>query len=234
MDLRSTYRNAYALLLTMIVIILLSARACSPGGFFGGTAVVGKDSTYVKTVEVFKNVIDTTYTDSIITWYHQHPIQVPEYIYRNRPDGTDTDFSDIIDMINELDSINDSTEIFTYGAKDSVLNYMIYVRSRVKPVSVWLEYDVPSLTIKDSTYQKDSTHTKEEIKVSEKVRVNQVYLGSEAIVYPSFKGGFVSADFISNKGWQVEAGVGYGDFGNGVVPMGKIGFKKLISFRKKK
>lgn len=115
---------------------------------------------------------------------------------------------------------------YMYEKKDSTIDATIGVWTKEKPDSITFQYkaSIPTITRVD-TIKKTLT---------EKIRVSQVYLGPEAIVYPGFRGGFVTMDFIHRKGWQLEAGVGYGTFEQSSGPVVKIGYKQVISFRKKK
>ena len=221
MELRSTIRNSWALLMTVLAIILLVGKACSPSGLFGGGEVVVHTDTLTITETNTVRVADEHYRDSLTTWFHQNPKKVPEYIYVDRELPGDTVKSD-------------SSQVYSYGAKDSLLNYMIYVRSIQKPDGVWLEYDVPSLTITDSSFVRDSTSTIVTNNITKKVRVNQLYVGPEVIINPGFKGGLISADFIHKQGWQVELAAGYGNFGDRDGTMFKVAYKPLITFRKKR
>ena len=229
MELRSIIRNSWALLMTILAIILLVAQTCSPSGLLGGgEVVISRDTITVVETNTIK-VQDENYRDSVKTWYHKNPTRVPEYVYIPR-EGPGMDLSDTSGLFNSLEG----TEIYTYGARDSLVSYMIYVRSAVKPAGVWQEYDVATFTITDSSYVRDSTSTKVTSTITNKVRVNQLYAGPEIVVYPGFKAAFLSADFIHKKGWQLEVGAGFGQFNEGNLLVGKVGFKKLISFRKKK
>lgn len=159
------------------------------------------------------------YTDSlvsIISVSNNVPLVETKYVYIDRE----------INPSNELDT---NTRVFVYQRKDSLLDYSISVYGNERPSKVQIDYDIKQLTIRDSIFVRDSIYEKE----TQKVRVNQVYLGPELIVYPGFKGGFVSLDFISKKGLQLEAGGGYAQFDNGAYLVGKVGIKKLITFRKR-
>jgi hypothetical protein len=226
MELRSNIRNAWAILATVVVIVLLLSKSCSPSGLFGGETILTRDTiTIIETVT--ERVADEHYRDSIRTWYHKNPTLVPEYVFLTKeelPKGID-----LSDTSEFFKNTSDTSKLYTYGANDSLLHYRIYVRSMLKPSSVWMEYDVATDRITDSTYIKDSTTTTVTNNIKEKVRVNQVYFGGSAVVYPSFKAVFAEVDFVSNRGWQAEAGVGFMDN----APAIKVGLKKLITFIKK-
>ena len=210
-DLGNNIRNAYALLMTIIVAILLLTRSC------GDITVLPKDRPEVidvKTLtELFHSEIsDTSTTDTIILKEFKN---VPVYIH-------DT-------ILEPLHEDSPPTDTFVSLIEDTLLEATITVLSDSRPY-VNFSYKMRNFnTVITNTIQ-DSSHTT----VTQKVRVNQVYLGPEAIIYPGFKGGFVTADFISKKGWQVEAGLGYGDFGEGFSPMIKAAWKPLITFRPRK
>jgi hypothetical protein len=210
-----TIKNS-ALLLIVILVIILMADKCSNRS---GKEYILTTDTITKVVTNTLTVIDTTFRDSVITWHTQHPKKVKEYIYiDNKPLDIETP---------------DSSETWTYSDKDSLLSYMIYVNGYKKPNNVWIKYDVAKLTIKDSTYVKDSTVTTVTNDITKKVRVNQFYIGGESIVYPQFRAALISADFVNKNGWMLSGGVGYGFFNNSSELVAKIGFKKVISFRKK-
>lgn len=205
MELRSTIRSAYALLITVIVIILLVARGCGPNNILGtGRTVIDTDTVtlYIKGKD--RIIHDTTekvvYKDRDFHHYH-----------------TDTLWKQ---------GTKDWNVGYFYEKQDTLLNATIGVWAKEKPDSISFEYKASIPTV----YRIDTIVNN----IKEVERVSQLYLGPEAIVYPGFKGGFVTADFISSRGWQLEAGIGYGDFGTGFNPMGKVGFKKVISLRKKK
>ena len=120
------------------------------------------------------------------------------------------------------------TELYTYQRSDSLMDETIFVRSGCKPESIWSEYEYKQLMIRDSVYARDSINES----LIQKVRVNQLYFGGNATVAPGFNQVSMGLDFVHKRGWQVEAGVGY-DLSNN-NPMVTIGYKKLISFRRKK
>jgi len=114
---------------------------------------------------------------------------------------------------------------YYYSRKDSLLDFTITVDSEIKPNDVQIEYNLLQRDILKSTTRVDTVKTT----ITNKVRVNQVYFGGSAVIYPSFKAVFAEVDFVSKKGWQAEAGIGFMDN----APAIKVGLKKLISFRKK-
>jgi hypothetical protein len=204
MELRSAIRNGWTLLITIVVVILLLDKGCSPISPFSGETIIKRDTTTVyiegKDSIIYDTIKDIRYITKDFHYY-----------------TTDTIF--------KSDTSNWSIG-HMYTKKDSLLNATIGVWSKEKPDSITLDYSMAFPTI----FRVDTLINN----ITEKVRVNQLYLGPELIVYPGFKGGFISADFISHKGWQAEAGVGYGDFGTGFNTMGKVGIKKVISLRKKR
>ena len=162
--------------------------------------------------EVIKTKIER-YTDTIVevrtdTLEVTHTKLQPIYIENS---------FDLID----LSDTNVFLNKYHYGVKDSLLEASIIVSAKERP-EVDFNYKLFNtdsvITIKDSVF------------VKEKVRVNQFYLGGEVSIQPMFSYVGVGADFVSRKGFQLEAGVGY-DFSN-QQPMIKVGYKHLISFRK--
>lgn len=211
-----------------IIGILILQKSCSINNIFGGGEVIITTDTVTTVVTNTTTVVDTNYRDSITTWYHQHPKKVKEYVYvdNNVPAISNSDTS--------IFNISDSIKLFTYMGNDSLLKYKIYVKGKEKPEEVYIEYDVSKTIITDSTYVRDSTVTEITNDITKKVRVNQIYIGPAAIIYPGLNGGLINVDFVSKNGWQLEAGIGYGNVNNSTELIGSIGFKKLISFRSKK
>ena len=210
-----TFKNIYILGITIVIAIFMLDK-CSPDNadnlsrdIISRTVVI--DST---------RLVHEQYKDSVISWAHHEHSEVPEihdteYIYINSPRDEPRD-------------TNPNINTYYYGKKDSSLHYNIRVRGECKPVSLEMDYDIKSITYRDSVYVRDSTYVKEVLKK----RVNQVYYGVESIVYPSFQGVFVGADFAHKNGWQVEASVGVAKFSENAQPMIKVGFKKLITLKK--
>lgn len=219
-------------MLSVLAIILFLWRGCTFKDIFNtGQKVIDTD-TVIVTNTIVDRVAMENYKDSITTWYHQNPIEVSLYKVIKNPDtpSSNIDLSDT----SVFHSITEEDMVYIYKREDSLLKANIFITSYCQPINVRFEYDVANTTIKDSTFVKDSATTTIEKTVTQKVRVTQVYLGPEAIVYPNFKGGFLTADLISSNGWQLEVGGGYGGNNGDISPMVKIGFKKVISFRRKK
>ena len=207
-----------------VAILLLSLDKCASN--------INNDSGNILKPEVIDYKVELTetrvsfehYRDSTINYVHvteevpfSHSKPKVKYVFIDRdPIGID---------LSDTNEFNIGLRTFYYNKKDSLLDYTIMVTSTERPEKVEIDYKVPQLTIKDSTYVKDSIHEK----ITNKVRVNQVYFGGSAVVYPSFKAVFAEVDFVSNRGWQAEAGVGFMDN----APAIKVGLKKLITFRKK-
>jgi len=221
-----TIKNTFLLLLTIVVIILFVDK-CSqePCGSDGEVISSKTETTH------FKDSSFVHYKDSIDTWVHHAYVEVPEVI----PEGFEEEYhTPYFPPVREYD-LSDTTEVlpklytFYYGKADSSLKYSIKVVSEIKPFKLEMEYDLLQRTILDSTHTEvhDSTFTKQ----IDKVRVNQLYYGVEAVVYPNLQAAFVGVDWVSKKGFQIEAGIGV-DITNQNL-MGKVGFKKLLSFRKK-
>jgi hypothetical protein len=162
-------------------------------------------------------------------------ISKPEVIYRDSIREVYTHTTDTIDRWRErvvsnteyvfIDSPQDSSiaNHYLYKYNDSILDAKINVYADERPDSVIIDCSSLERFIKDSVYVRD--------KITEKVRVNQVYFGGNATLYPGFNSLSMGLDFISKKGWQAEIGMGY-DLSNN-NPMMSVGYKKLISFRRK-
>lgn len=205
MNLSRAIRNNWFKVLTLIAIIVLLWRGCSIPNFFGtGQTIIQRDTTEILIPGKDSIIYDT----------------IPEIVYRNR------DFHHYhTDTIWNKDTTDWSVG-YIYEKKDSIIDAQIGIWTKERPDSISFNYKIFIPTVyKVDTLERIITNT---------VRTTQLYLGPEAVVYPGFRGGFVSADLISSKGWQVEAGIGYGEFNDGTQLMGKVGFKKVISFRKKK
>ncbi len=194
-------KTSLLILSLLIIVILVLIKGCGQGSSdFYGNEVIGSDTTIVEKS-------DTVFSSDTII---KHDIK---YITNIKLDTV-------------YEHLNGSPYTFIYNRQDSLLKYSIFVNSSIQPDSVGLKYDINSFLIHDTTIITDSI-----IKtITNKVRVNQVYFGGEAVVYPGFNAVFGTVDFVSKKGFQIEAGVGVMDNN----PAVKIGFKKLISFRKKK
>lgn len=205
MSLSRTIRNWWFQIIIILALIVLFWKGCSINGVFGpGQTSLGKDTVTVYLPGAPMTLWDTT----------------EKIIYRDR------DFHHYhTDTIWDKDS-SDWNVGYMYEKKDTLLDATIGVWAKEKPDSISFSYQATIPTV----YRVDTIiHN-----IEEKVRVSQLYLGPEAIVYPNFKGGFVTADFISSRGWQLEAGIGYGGFNGSNNVWGKVGFKRVISFRKKK
>jgi len=222
----SNIKNAI-ILFSGVAILLLSLDKCASN--------INNDPGNILKPEVIDYKVELTetrvafehYRDSTINYVHvteevpfSHSKPKVQYVFIDRdPIGMD---------LSDTNEFNIGLRTFYYSKKDSLLEYTIMVTSTERPEKVEIDYKVPQLTIKDSVYVKDSIHEK----ITEKVRVNQFYFGGQGIVYPGLQGLLVGVDVISKKGWQGEASVGI-DFTTG-SPIALVGYKKLLSFRKRK
>lgn len=211
-----TLKNGAILILSIVVVILLIDNSCRPSDIIKDE--LSKPEVISDKTEINSFTIETSYIDTI------------EYTYWDTVKTSKVPLLNIDLDTNRMDLSDTSVfhDTYYYGKKDSSLEYTIEVYSPCNPDSVKMNYNLKKdiTLITDSTYRKDSIHEKQTLKV----RVNQLYVGPEAIVYPGFKGGFLTVDFISKRGWQAEAGAGIINSEPGV----KAGFKWLVSFRKKK
>jgi len=209
-------RNSIGLILVLAVFILL----------------LDKCSSY-KTDTFEPGVIDIeTIKDSMRTHYEHHR----DTVFKTDTFSTNVPYIKEVPVYVEVHSdtpgmdLSDTNEFnigmrtFIYQKKDSVLDYTIKVKSTERPENVHIDYNFKQMIIRDSVYVRDSISET----TTKKVRVNQVYFGGEAIVYPGLSGVFAGADLINKRGWQFEVGVG---ILNDKTIAGKVGFKKLISFR---
>lgn len=201
---RSAVRDNWFKILMILAIIVLCWRRCSIPNPFGTGQTILKSDT----VEVYIPGKDSIVYDTI-----KGDIQYRDFHHYH----TDT--------IWDKDS-SDWNVGYMYQKEDSLIDATIGVWTKEKPDSISFDYKafIPT-TYRVDTVERTITNT---------VRTTQLYLGPEAIVYPDFRGGFVTADLISSKGWQLEVGGGYGGNDGNFSPMVKVGFKRVISFRKKK
>lgn len=159
----------------------------------------------VDTVETVKHTRDT-----IVKWSNK-------VIYRNLPlISTDSSVIDLSDT-------NEFKMMYYYRQKDSLLDATIMVSSHERPDSVGIEYSVLKESIIDS-FTIERT-------ITEQVRVNQLWFGGNATAYPGFNSITMEVDFVHKRGWQVEVGAGWNISNNN--PLVTVGYKRLISFRKK-
>jgi len=206
-DIVDTVKNTLLLLLTIVIIILMVDRCTSISDIvIGEPEVIARDSTGVN-FHKEKTKVDTFIIVS-------PPKRIPVYIH-------DTLFLDTLEIIPM------GLDTFYAPVKDSLLDATITVISETRP---FIKFDYKLKSFNTTTEITDSTFSQ----ITEKVRVNQLYYGVEAIVYPGFKGIFFGVDLVSKKGWQVEGSIGAAQFDTGTDPMIKVGFKKLITFRRKK
>lgn len=126
------------------------------------------------------------------------------------------------DTVYNTDS-SDFSVGYMYNKKDSVINAEIGFWAKERPDSITFKYSAIIPNIIDTVIK--------EVTIIDKVRVNQLYFGGNATVYPGFNSLTMGVDFVSKRGFQVEIGIGY-DLSNN-NPMVNLGYKKLISFRKK-
>jgi len=190
-------------IVSIILILLLINKCESPIG-----SILNGGS------EVIKRDTTTIYIkgspDTVFTWRDT-------VVYRDR------DFHHYhTDTVYNTDS-SDFSVGYMYEKNDSVINATLGVWAKERPDSISFEYSalIPEITRVDTI----------ESIIVEKVRVNQVYFGGNATVYPGFNSISMGADFVSKKGWQAELGVGYNLSNN--APMISLGYKRLISFRKR-
>ena len=195
--------NLGLILVILLLGFLLLNKGCSNLPFLNNVGT--GTGAVIKSDTVYVNTTDTIkVTDTIVEI-------VPHYIDRVPNTG------------HSEPDINDDMQFF-YDVNSNALDGTITVLSQEEPTNVSFDFKVYETTITDSIFITDSLY----ITITEKVRVNQVYFGGDAIVYPEFVGIFVGFDFISKQGWQIELGAGVVN----KTPGFKIGFKKLITFRK--
>jgi hypothetical protein len=194
-------------IIALIVVILLLLDKCSSNPIKEIKSLSKPEVIYRDSV-----VYEDRYIDTLYKWKDRVRVKTQYVLVEGAPSGAD--FSDT--------SVFNSNH-YVYQHNDNSIKSSISVFASERPDSVILDYSVLETTIKDSS----NTTTK----ITEKVRVNQLYFGGNATVYPGFNSLSVGLDFVSKKGWQVEGGIGY-DLSNN-NPMFTVGYKKLISFRKK-
>jgi len=171
-----------------------------------------------KPKEVIKTVhtIDTIYkSDTIINYIEkEHTNLTPNVIIK------DTSFKhDRIDLSDT--SVFWSTYI--YKIKDSLLNATISAYSQTRP-QIDFKYTLKNFTIKDTILIKDSIYTEKLI------NKNQLFFGSEVVVKPMFTQLYLGLDFKHKKGHLFNISAGYDLRDN--EPLIKVGYKRLISFKK--
>jgi hypothetical protein len=225
------YKNMYLLVVTFIVVVFMLDK-CSSRSM---DSYVNKDVEVVST----KIIVDSVRThyeqhlDSTLIWVHHSYTEVPEKEQNDviEPSSSfvhESSSDDRMDL-SDTSELSKDINIFYYGKTDSSLNYTIRVHSSVKPSRIEMDYNVLKVLVKDSTYIRDSINTKQ----IDKVRMSQLYYGIEAIVYPGIKGMFAGIDFVSKEGWQLEVSAGIVGADNNLGIMGKVGIKRLLTFRKK-
>lgn len=202
----SLFKKYWGVIALAIAVLLLLDR-CSNNPIktiTGEPEVIYRDSIR----EVYTHTIDT------VDRWRDRVVSKTTYVMSSLIEG---------DMMDLSDTSVFFSNNYLYKYNDSILDANINVYASERPDSVVLDYSSIERIIKDSTYIKD--------KITEKVRVNQVYFGGNATVYPGFNSLSMGLDFVSKKGWQAEIGIGY-DLNNN-NPMISVGYKKLISFRRK-
>lgn len=222
----SNIKNAI-ILFSGVAILLLSLDKCGSNANIEYDTVIGPEVISIKKELTETRAAFEHYRDSTINYIHiseevpfSHSKPKVQYVFIDRdPIGMD---------LSDTNEFNIGVRTFYYNKKDSLLEYTIMITSTERPEKVEIDYKVPQLTIEDSVYVKDSIHEK----ITKKVRVNQLYFGGQGIVYPGLQGLLVGVDLISKKGWQGEASIGI-DFNTG-KPIALVGYKKLLSFRKRK
>lgn len=203
-------KNTYLLAITIAFVFLLLLHKCGDGNrtTLGNPEVIARDSSGIN----FHSESTITVIDTFIL------VSPPktQYVYLH-----DT-------ILDTLEVIPNGLDTFTTPIKDSLLEGSIQIISATRPF-ISFEYKLKTFNTTTTTTIKDSTFSE----ITEKVRVNQLYFGTSAVVYPGFRGVFIGADFVSKKGWQVEGSIGIDPL-SPVQPLGLIGVKKLITFRKRK
>jgi hypothetical protein len=157
---------------------------------------------------------DTSYySDTLGVWTDTvtHKKLIPVYV------GIDTSRADYGDT-----SVFRSKYI--YLIKDSLLDATITTISEDRP-EVDFKYSLKNTTITNTITIKDSTHTKEFI------TTNKLYFGGEVVVQPLLNSAYLGLSFAEKNGNLFEVSAGY-DFERS-NPLVKVGYKKLISFKKK-
>ena len=192
--------------IALIVVILLLLDKCSSNPI---KTIAGKPEVIYRDSIVYTD----RYIDTLYKWKDRVRVKTQYVLVGDSPDGID--FGDT--------SVFNSNH-YVYQHNDSSIKSSISVFASERPDSVVLDYSILETTIKDSS----NTTTK----ITEKVRVNQLYFGGNATVYPGLNSISLGLDFVSKKGWQAEIGVGY-DLSNS-NPIVTAGYKKLISFRKRR
>jgi len=190
--------------LLLILIVILSLKECNSDPII--KTIVKKE--YIKGKEIVVHEIDTIQTTTErIVYRNLQPIE------HDRMDLSDT---------------NVFNRTFVYPIKDSLLKASITINSEVRPSNVDFDYKMTFPTI----IEKINTSRVDTLKITEETikRTNQMYFGGELVVKPLAKEIFLGLDFVEKHGHQVELGVGY-DL-TYKTPLIKVGYKKLISFRK--
>lgn len=176
----------------------------------------GCSEPVVKVKEV--RFTDTTYlpgkTDTVYFTRYIEDIQ-PSIIRDSIP------FDSIMDDFGDT-SVFYST--YLYPVKDSLLEATITATSQTRP-KIDFEYTLKSLHTTDTIQIKDSIYVKEQI------ITNKLYMGGGFSVQPLMRQMYFGATFAEKRGNLFEAGVTY-DFESN-SPMVSVGYKKIISFRKK-
>jgi len=158
---------------------------------------------------------DTTYySDTLGVWTDTvtHKKLVPIYT------GIDTSKSDFSDTLVFRSK-------YIYLIKDSLLDATITTISEDRP-EVDFKYSLKNTTITNTITIKDSTYTEKII------NTNKLYFGGEVMVQPLLNSAYLGLSFAEKHGNLFEVSAGY-DFERG-NPLVKVGYKKLISFKKTK
>lgn len=161
----------------------------------------------IKKETVYIKGKDSIYTNTIYKWRDRKVVILS--LDTNRIDLSDT---------------NVFHDTFYYPVKDSSLDGTIIIKSEIVPNMVTFDYKVKDSFINTNIIRVD---TIKEI-ITNSVRVNQLYFGGSTIIYPNFNGVFAELDFVSKRGYSINGGIGVLN----QTPSIKIGFKKLITFRK--
>jgi hypothetical protein len=181
--------------------------------------IKGCDNRGVKTITKEFHHTDTTYLPGRIdTVFVQEshkdlqPTSITVVDSSFKPEGMD------------LSDTNVFWSDYVYTVKDSLLEATILARSQTRPI-IDLDYKLKTFNQVDTLMIKDSVYVE---KVIDK---NKLFFGGGLSVRPMMRQVYVGANFYEKHGNLFEANVAY-DF-NSNSPIVSVGYKKIISFRKK-
>jgi hypothetical protein len=166
----------------------------------------------IKTVHT-RDTIFTT--DTVINYVEKEHINIKPIIIR--------DSIPFESITNDSGDTSVFYSTYIYPVKDSLLEATISAYSQTKP-KINFKYKLKNYTIHDTILIKDSVYTE---KLSLK---NKMYFGSEVVVKPMFTQVYLGVDFAHKKGHLFNLSGGY-DLQN-EQPLIKVGYKKIISFKK--